>query len=153
MPDPPMVLTADEFEEIQNAITTTEGMGTQIRTLLGEHGDDTTHGVNWEVEAAVEALEVFASRWTIEILATLYIAGERRFNELRRLLIGISSRTLSDKLTVLREAGLINRMVVDGPPVRVTYCLTAHGRRAGRLLSPLVAYMKIHHGSVTGKDS
>ena len=153
MPDPPMVLTADELEEIQNAITATEGMGTQIRTLLGEHGDDTTHGVNWEVEAAGEALEVFASRWTIEILATLYIAGERRFNELRRLLIGISSRTLSDKLTVLREAGLINRMVVDGPPVRVTYCLTAHGRRAGRLLSPLVAYMKIHHGSVTGKDS
>ncbi len=153
MPDPPMILTADELEEIQNAITATEGKGTQIRTLLGEHADDAIHDVNWEVEAAVEALEVFASRWTIEILATLYIAGERRFNELRRLLIGISSRTLSDKLTVLREAGLINRMVVEGPPVRVTYCLTAHGSRAGRLLSPLVAYMKIHHGSVTGKDS
>ena len=60
MPDPPMVLTADEFEEIQNAITATEGMGTQIRTLLGEHGDDTTHGVNWEVEAAVE--KVLAER-------------------------------------------------------------------------------------------
>ncbi len=148
-----MILTADELEEIQNAITATEGKGTQIRTLLGEHADDAIHDVNWEVEAAVEALEVFASRWTIEILATLYIAGERRFNELRRLLIGISSRTLSDKLTVLREAGLINRMVVEGPPVRVTYCLTAHGSRAGRLLSPLVAYMKIHHGSVTGKDS
>ena len=153
MPDPPMILTADELEDIQNAITATEGKGTQIRTLLEGHADDAIHDVNWEVEAAVEALEVFASRWTIEILAALYIAGERRFNELRRLLIGISSRTLSDKLTVLREAGLINRMVVEGPPVRVTYCLTAHGSRAGRLLSPLVAYMKIHHGSVTGKDS
>ena len=153
MPEPPMVLTDDELEVIQNAITATEGKGSQIRTLLGEKGDSTIHGVTWEVEAAVEALEVFASRWTIEILATLYIAGERRFNELRRLLIGISSRTLSDKLTVLREAGLINRMVVDGPPVRVTYCLTEHGSRAGRLLSPLVAYMKIHHGSVTGNDS
>ncbi len=152
MPEPPMVLTDDELEVIQNAITATEGKGSQIRTLLGEKGDSTIHGVTWEVEAAVEALEVFASRWTIEILATLYIAGERRFNELRRLLTGISSRTLSDKLTVLREAGLINRMVVDGPPVRVTYCLTEHGSRAGRLLSPLVAYMKIHHGSVTGAD-
>ena len=152
MPEPPMVLTDDELEVIQHAITTTEGKGSQIRTLLGEKGDSTIHGVTWEVEAAVEALEVFASRWTIEILATLYIAGERRFNELRRLLTGISSRTLSDKLTVLREAGLINRMVVDGPPVRVTYCLTEHGSRAGRLLSPLVAYMKIHHGSVTGAD-
>ena len=133
MPEPPMVLTDDELEVIQNAITATEGKGSQIRTLLGEKGDSTIHGVNWEVEAAVEALEVFASRWTIEILATLYIAGERR-------------------LTVLREAGLINRIVVDGPPVRVTYSLTEHGSRAGRLLSPLVAYMKIHHGSVTGAD-
>ena len=151
MPDPPMILSADELEDIQNAITATEGMGSQIRALLGEHGEGVSHGVSWEVEAAVEALEVFASRWTIEILATLYIAGERRFNELRRLLVGISSRTLSDKLSVLREAGLIDRMVVDGPPVRVTYQLTAHGSRAGRLLSPLVAYMKIHHGSIQGK--
>ena len=76
MPEPPMVLSEDELEEIQNAITATEGMGSQIRALLAEHGDDKTHGVTWEVEAAVEALEVFASRWTIEILATLYIAGE-----------------------------------------------------------------------------
>ena len=87
---------------------------------------------------------MFTSRWTIEILATLYIAGERRFNELRKLLAGISSRTLCEKLKACTENGLLDRIVVDGPPVRVTYRLTEHGLRAGRLLGPLVAYMNIH---------
>ena len=88
------------------------------------------------------------SRWTIEILATLYIAGERRFNEMRKLLRGISSRTLSDKLTKCTETGLVERIVEDGPPIRVTYRLTEHGRDAGRLLGPLVAYMKVSQGRV-----
>ena len=106
--------------------------------------------VSWEVDAAVDAFSIFSSKWTIEILATLYIAGERRFNEMRTLLRGISSRTLSDKLTTCVQNGLIDRVVVEGPPIRVIYRLTDHGREAGRLLSPLVAYMKLHQGRVVG---
>ena len=148
MPEPPMILTPDNLKEIESSIVTSEGMGARIRQILGEyHGGD--FDVAWEVDAAVEALDVFTSRWTIEILATLYIAGDRRFNELRKLLVGISSRTLSDKLRKCTENGLLDRIVMDGPPIRVTYRLTDHGQRAGRLLGPLVAYMKLHKGSVT----
>ena len=147
MVEPPMILSSDDMLEIESSIVTTEGMGARIRQILGEyHGGE--HDMSWEVEASVEALDVFTSRWTIEILATLYIAGDRRFNELRKLLAGISSRTLSDKLRKCTENGLLDRIVVDGPPVRVTYRLTDHGQRAGRLLGSLVAYMKLQTGSV-----
>ena len=147
MAEPPMILTSEDMLEIESSIVTTEGMGARIRQILGEyHGGE--HDMSWEVEASVEALDVFTSRWTIEILATLYIAGDRRFNELRKLLAGISSRTLSDKLRKCTENGLLDRIVVDGPPVRVTYRLTDHGQRAGRLLGSLVAYMKLQTGSV-----
>jgi DNA-binding HxlR family transcriptional regulator len=143
-----MILSPDNLKEIESSIVTSEGMGARIRQILGEyHGGD--FDVAWEVDAAVEALDVFTSRWTIEILATLYIAGDRRFNELRKLLVGISSRTLSDKLRKCTENGLLDRIVQDGPPIRVTYRLTDHGLRAGRLLGPLVAYMKLQKGSVT----
>ena len=143
MPEPPMILTSDNLKEIESSIVTSEGIGARIRQILGEyHGGD--FDVAWEVDAAVEALDVFTSRWTIEILATLYIAGDRRFNELRTLLRGISSRTLSDKLTTCQEHGLVERVVDEGPPIRVTYRLTSHGRTCGRLLGPLVAYMKTH---------
>ena len=91
---------------------------------------------------------MFASRWTIEILATLYITGPRRFNEMKNMLNGISSRTLSDKLRFLTDEGLVNRVVTDGPPVKVSYELSSHGMTCGRLLSPLVAHLKIRAGSV-----
>ncbi|PDH27057.1 MAG: hypothetical protein CND85_01955 [Marine Group II euryarchaeote MED-G33] len=150
MPEPPMILPHDDMKEVDSSIVTTEGMGARIRQIFTEHQSE-EHNLAWEVEASVEALDVFTSRWTIEILATLYIAGERRFNELRKLLVGISSRTLSDKLRKCTENGLIDRIVVDGPPIRVTYRLTDHGQTAGRLLGPLVAYMKLHKGSIQQK--
>ena len=144
-----MRITARDLKNIREALDEVEDNGAMIRRVFGEYNDD-EFDVSWEVDSAVDAFSIFSSRWAIEILATLYIAGDRRFNEMRRLLRGISSRTLSDKLTTCVQNGLVSRIVEDGPPIRVIYRLTEHGREAGRLLSPLVAYMKIHQGRVVG---
>jgi len=144
-----MKITARDMKSIKQALEEVEDNGAMIRRIFGEYNDD-EFDVSWEVDSAVDAFSIFSSRWAIEILATLYIAGDRRFNEMRRLLRGISSRTLSDKLTTCVQNGLVSRIVEDGPPIRVIYRLTEHGREAGRLLSPLVAYMKIHQGRVVG---
>ncbi|MEC9118033.1 MAG: helix-turn-helix domain-containing protein [Candidatus Thermoplasmatota archaeon] len=148
MVNPPMKISKQDLMSINQSIDTVHEMGAQIRKSLQEYSDDHTHDTAWEVQAGVEALEVFGSRWTIEILAALYVAGERRFNELRHLLNGISSRTLSDKLRKCTESELIERIVEDGPPIRVSYRLTEHGMICGRLLGPLVAYMKIRNGAL-----
>ena len=144
-----MRITARDLKKIENSLDEVEDNGAMIRRIFGEYNDD-EFDVSWEVDSAVDAFSIFSSRWAIEILATLYIAGDRRFNEMRRLLRGISSRTLSDKLTTCVQNGLVARIVEDGPPIRVIYRLTEHGREAGRLLSPLVAYMKIHQSRVVG---
>ena len=144
-----MKITARDLKNIEQALKEVEDNGAMIRRIFGEYNDD-EFDVSWEVDSAVDAFSIFSSRWAIEILATLYIAGDRRFNEMRRLLRGISSRTLSDKLTTCVQNGLVSRIVEDGPPIRVIYRLTEHGREAGRLLSPLVAYMKIHQSRVVG---
>tara|TARA_B100000131_G_C18095401_1_gene603826 strand:- start:785 stop:1249 length:465 start_codon:yes stop_codon:yes gene_type:complete len=143
----PMAVSDEDFKKVELAINDVREEGKSIRTIFEGYYDEEID-IGWEVDAAVDAFSIFSSRWTIEILATLYIAGERRFNEMRKLLRGISSRTLSDKLTKCTETGLVERLVEDGPPVRVTYRLTDHGRDAGRLLGPLVAYMKIKQGRV-----
>ncbi len=148
MVEPPMKVSKQYLLSINQSIDTVHEMGAQIRRTLQEYSDDHTYDTAWEVQAGVEALEVFGSRWTIEILAALYVAGERRFNELRHLLNGISSRTLSDKLRKCTESELIERIVEDGPPIRVSYRLTEHGMICGRLLGPLVAYMKIRNGAL-----
>jgi|TARA_B100001094_G_scaffold305719_1_gene335798 DNA-binding HxlR family transcriptional regulator len=150
MPEPPMILPPNELRTISDKISETIQTGGQIRALLSDHSTQGPFDIAWEVDAAVEALDVFGSRWTIEILSTLYIAGDRRFNEMKHLLKGISSRTLSDKLRYLVEEDLVVRSVSEGPPIRVTYRLSEHGKTCGRLLSPLVAFMKIHKGSIIG---
>lgn len=148
MPTPPMNIPYEDFQALEEGIEATIEHGTAIRNRLAIHSNRGPYTAEWEVEAAVEALHVFASRWTIEILATLYITGPRRFNEMKKMLTGISSRTLSDKLRFLTEEGLVMRVVSDGPPIKVSYELSAHGRTCGRLLSPLVAHLKIVAGSV-----
>ena len=138
-----------DIMKVQSAIEEVKTNGSLIRSIFESHADP-INTVEWEVDAAVECFQIFSSRWTIEILAALYIAGDRRFNEMRTLLRGISSRTLSDKLSACQRNGLVERVVEDGPPVRVSYKLTDHGKSCGRLLGPLIGYMKIEKGLVKG---
>ena len=151
MPEPPLTLSSSDLADIENHVEETISNGKHIRDVLASNSRGGPWNTEWEVEAAVEALHVFGSRWTIEILSTLYIAGPRRFNQLKTLLSGISSRTLSDKLRFLVEEELVIRQVDDGPPVRVDYVLSEHGVTCGRLLSPLVAHLKIRSGSVKSR--
>ena len=73
----------------------------------------------------------------------LQSAGKRRQPRLRRRPVGrevvlpaqlsraignVSDSVLSDRLAELTGAGLVTRHVAEGPPVTVTYTLTASGR-------------------------
>jgi DNA-binding HxlR family transcriptional regulator len=153
MPIIPLKVSREDYNVVRSSIESAIQLGGEIRTLLGAQKDlNPMNDLHNEVCRAGEALGVFGSRWTIEILSALYISGPRRFNQMKKLLEGISSRTLSDKLRYLADEGLVSRQVSDGPPIRVTYLLTEHGRTCGRLLSPLVAHLKIHRGTVLAHD-
>jgi DNA-binding HxlR family transcriptional regulator len=75
--------------------------------------------------ALSRAFEFLGKRWNGVLLGTL-IQGPAGFAELRRGL-GISDSMLSDRLATLTSAGLVERTVDTGPPVAVSYALTAHG--------------------------
>jgi DNA-binding HxlR family transcriptional regulator len=145
-------LTNSDFKKVTTALDEVQDNGRSIRQIFQGYYEEGEEDVSWEVDAAVISFSMFSSRWTTEILSALYIAGDKRFNQLRTLLRGISSRTLSDKLTACQENGLVERIVDEGPPIRVMYRLTSHGRNCGRLLGPLVAYMKIHNDLVVLED-
>jgi len=73
---------------------------------------------------------LLGKRWSGVILGLL-LQGPARFAVLARTIPGISDRMLSDRLNELAEAGLIDRMVLDGPPLGVVYQLTESGRAMG----------------------
>jgi DNA-binding HxlR family transcriptional regulator len=51
-----------------------------------------------------------------------------RFNQLLAGIPGISDRVLTERLRELESEGIVERLVDPGPPVRVSYRLTARGR-------------------------
>lgn len=91
-------------------------------------------------DAAVTlAFSVLGKRWNGMIVSTL---GGRpsTFVALRRAVAGISDTVLSDRLAELTQAGLVARTVDAGPPVTVSYSLTASGKGLLPILSQLGAW-------------
>ena len=72
------------------------------------------------------AFELFGKRWNAVIIDVL-LQRPARFGELGRAVPGLSQRVLSERLRELSDAGLVERHVDTGPPVTVTYSLTARG--------------------------
>jgi len=77
-----------------------------------------------------QAFTLLGKRWSGVILGLL-LQGPARFAVLARTIPGISERMLSDRLNELAKAGLIDRTVLDGPPLGVLYQLTESGRAIG----------------------
>ena len=96
-----------------------------------------------ELKETIQSLEksfsLLSQKWSLEILYTLFLRNSMGFSGLKRIL-GVNSRTLSDKLKTLKQHEYIDRTIEQGPPLRVTYSLTAKGRNTVLLALPLLYY-------------
>lgn len=73
------------------------------------------------------AIELIGKRWSGAVVRAL-LPHPARFNQLLAGIPGISDRVLTERLRELETEGIVERMVDPGPPVRVSYRLTARGR-------------------------
>ncbi|MEM8705248.1 MAG: helix-turn-helix domain-containing protein [Actinomycetota bacterium] len=82
-------------------------------------------------------LDVIGDRWTLLIIRDLF-RGVRRFSRIQEDL-GIAKNLLTDRLSDLVRAGIVEKVPYQDRPVRYEYKLT----EMGRALSPaLVAMMR-----------
>ncbi|MER7841305.1 helix-turn-helix domain-containing protein [Streptomyces sp. NPDC096040] len=96
------------------------------------------------VDAGItRVFQVLGKRWNGPILSVL-MGQPAHFASLRRAIPGISERMLSDRLAELGAAGLVVREVDEGPPLRVSYRLTAAGAALGPSLKELGEWAKDH---------
>ena len=77
-------------------------------------------------------------KWSVFVIMTLG-DGPKRFNEIKRIIAGISQRMLTLTLRGLERDGLVTRTVFPTIPPRVDYELTDLGRG---LSEPVVALGK-----------
>lgn len=73
-----------------------------------------------------KTLNLVGSKWTMNILHHLF-DGKKRFGELQKLLIGISTKTLSLRLRELGKEKIVSKKVFAEIPLHVEYSLTKKG--------------------------
>jgi DNA-binding HxlR family transcriptional regulator len=86
--------------------------------------------------AATAALNILGQKWVLRIVRVL---GDRtqRFCELQDALGGANSATLSQRLKLLEDEGLIDRRAVSEVPPWVEYSLTAKGADLRHAIGPI----------------
>ena len=85
-----------------------------------------------------KAMAVLGEPWTPLVLRDILL-GFSRFDDLRRDL-GISTNVLTDRLAVLVDHGVVERVPVDSEPQHHEYRLTEKGRDAVPILLAMVAW-------------
>ena len=74
--------------------------------------------------------------------------GPKRFNEIRRMVGGISQRMLTFTLRALERDGLVKRTVFPTTPPRVDYELTGLGGTLWQAVEPLSLWARAHVGEI-----
>src|ERR1700738_4305662 len=82
-------------------------------------------------------------KWSVFVIMLLG-DGPRRFNEIKRMVGGISQRMLTLTLRGLERDGLVKRTQFQTIPPRVDYELTQLGRSLWDAVEPLGAWARAH---------
>jgi DNA-binding HxlR family transcriptional regulator len=88
-------------------------------------------------------LSLVGDKWTV-LIVVLLSDGPKRFNEIRRMVEGISQRMLTFTLRGLERDGLVTRTVFPTTPQRVDYELTQLGSTLWEAVQPLSSWARAH---------
>ena len=100
-----------------------------------------------KLNAVADALYVIGGKWKLRIILAL-TDGNQRFNELQRLVDGISAKVLSTELKELELNGFVQRNVFTGTPVIVEYQLSYYADSLTEVLDALSEWGAMHREKV-----
>ena len=73
-------------------------------------------------------LSVIGGRWKSLVFWNLR-DGTKRFGELKKILVGVNDKMLTQVLRELEQSGIVNRKVHQVVPPKVEYTLTSEGKK------------------------
>ncbi|MPY90682.1 MAG: transcriptional regulator [Luteitalea sp.] len=96
-----------------------------------------------EVQAATcpiyMTLAAIGGRWKPLIIYRLF-EGTKRFSELKRGIVGVTQKMLTQQLRELERSGLVTRRVYPQVPPRVEYSLTVTGESLRGVMQAMSAW-------------
>jgi DNA-binding HxlR family transcriptional regulator len=96
--------------------------------------------------ALTSVFALLGKRWTGVVIGVL-LERPARFAEIARAIPGIAESMLSARLTELKDAGLVTREVLEGPPIASLYRLTPSGEALRPALLSLGEWARAHLGA------
>jgi DNA-binding HxlR family transcriptional regulator len=100
-----------------------------------------------DCRAVSSILARVGDKWTV-LIVVLLGDGPKRFNEIKRMVGGISQRMLTFTLRGLERDGLVTRTVFPTTPQRVDYELTKLGSTLWKAVEPLGSWARAHLSEV-----
>ena len=97
----------------------------------------TMKAVHDETCSVAACADIIGAKWTAILVHDLS-EGPRRFSELEHSCLGISPRTLSERLRALEDEKIVTRQSYPESPPRVEYALT----EKGEALLPIIEEMR-----------
>ena len=107
------------------------------------------HPDHADCRGVASVLARVGDKWSVFVIMKLH-DGPKRFNELKRIIEGISQRMLTLTLRGLERDGLVTRTVFPTIPPRVDYELTDLGRGLAKPVMALGEWAKAHQGEIEG---
>ncbi|ELP1222599.1 helix-turn-helix transcriptional regulator [Listeria monocytogenes] len=105
--------------------------------------------LNAETTCPMElGINVLSGKWKLQILWNIYKKKIVRFNELKRLLENVTTKTLTDQLKELEELKIIQRTVYPEIPPKVEYSLTSIGLTLEPVLKSLCNWGKQYQNNI-----
>jgi DNA-binding HxlR family transcriptional regulator len=100
-----------------------------------------------KLAAVGDALYAIGGKWKLRIIIALS-EGNKRFNELQRLVEPISAKVLSGELKELELNGFVKRNVFTGTPVVVEYQLSKYSESLQEVLDALSKWGAKHREKI-----
>lgn len=98
--------------------------------------------------AMSDVLNRIGDKWSVMVVGMLGRNGTLRFNELKRLINGVSQRMLTLTLRNLERDGLVTRTIYPEVPPRVEYGLTELGKTLQQPISALWDWSAENHQAI-----
>jgi len=96
-----------------------------------------------------DAIYVIGGKWKLKIIIALQEQGSIRFNELQRIVVGISARVLSNELKDLELNGFVKRIVhSEQTPVVVEYISTDYSKTLKPVIMALSEWGRTHKNNL-----
>ena len=89
------------------------------------------------------SLDILGERWTLLLIRDLFL-GRKKFKHFQKSLKGISPNVLSDRLKVLEEHGIVERVFYSQHPPRAEYLLTEKGNELRPIMLAFYRWGKAH---------